>query len=436
MKHLTMRKAENGQMLSEERRPRAAVGQLGPWLLYILHMLCGQHLRLPGAGGEFGGVRRVLMCLHAATISLATVYCTLSGSYALSKHLDNFGHSLYIATGFLGMAECLVRILYTVLRKSTIEHIAGKLHHALHQAQIDPEPEHFVRRTSKVTAVFLVTLFSSFGVAICSSYMTIFAQIGTLIDSYMQNGTQAEDADLLLTKSEEVSIEILEAWYYVQRFFKMWPYVALVKAYAAFVYAVSFLSLGRVVVSDILFYSWYATLNHLYRVLVDALPQALAADAAADRKKALADWIQHHHSLNQLLKEINSLTSPVIVIAVVLTGFRICILYFVLFKLADPTSIFLIMVYGLSSVQQVFVYSILGQRIKNNVTHLHAQAYKSAWVESDGTVQHATLMICTAASDKIGQSLPGAPFFSMSLEFMASMLSVVFTYFVVLFQLQ
>ncbi|XP_059476879.1 uncharacterized protein LOC132197550 [Neocloeon triangulifer] len=426
---------EESAEIVQQKTTRSSERNLGHFLLYSFHILCGQHLKLPPLIYKFSTTWSVLMAIHSVTITLATVYCTLSGGIALSKHLDNFGHSVYIATGFLGMIECLLRIMYTTIRKRKIESIAAKVHRALHEQELNEKnSKEFAKRLSRLISIFLIALFSAFALSIASSYMTVFGQITDLIDRFMKNGThqEAEDADNYLTKSE-VSIEILEAWYYVNGLFKIWPYVTLVKAYAAFVYATSFLALGRVVVSDILFYSWYMTVNNLYRDLVDSLPSAL--ECTNDKKK-LHKWVQHHHALNQLLKEINSLTSFAIVVAVILTGCRFCIMYFVFFKLVDATSVFLFIVYGISSIQQVFVYSILGQNIKSNVTLLHSKAYKSSWIKNDATIQHATLMICTAASDKIGQSLPGAPFFSMSLEFMASMLSVVFTYFIVLFQFQ
>jgi hypothetical protein len=52
--------------------------------------------------------------------------------------------------------------------------------------------------------------------------------------------------------------------------------------------------------------------------------------------------------------------------------------------------------------------------------NLHSEAYKGPWLENNQTSQHAALMICSAANEKVTNNLPGAPFFALSMEFYAS----------------
>ncbi|XP_059476913.1 uncharacterized protein LOC132197577 [Neocloeon triangulifer] len=416
--------------LLPQKESRTEHLSFGHKLLSVMHLIFGQHLRVPPLDRNLGLCWNIIFTFHSSAIYAVGIFCTISAFFALRKNLNNFGNAIFVAAGFIGSLECVVRHGYSLMQKNKIEMVVAKIHHNLYHQNLETDPLPFVKRLSRVITIFIAVIVVVFAITLATGYITVFLKLATILDGLMKDNPRA-DADQFIRESN-FSVEINEAWTYTSQVFYVWRSVTLMRIVCGIIHFYSFFAIGRIMISDLLFYTWYSTIIHQYRQLAKELPKVMEKRAGKDK---LQDWINCHQSLNELLKEINCLTSPVIVLGVITTGLQICILSFVMLKLFSETNVFISLVYAISTLQKLVVYCVLGQKLKDSADSLHAEAYKGPWIDNaDENNQHIALMVM-ASSEKNRSCLPGAPFFSMSLEFLASMASAIFTYFIVLIQL-
>ncbi|CAB3380298.1 Hypothetical predicted protein [Cloeon dipterum] len=403
---------------------------LGIRLLVWMHAACGQLLRLPNFERRFGASSRFVISAHGVLVVSGVLCFLASAGVVLASNLQKFDHAVLLTAGFIGTLHCLLRILYTTARREKMEQIAQKMHKILHQDLFDAGgSEKFEQKLSRIITILLLLWVASCLLAVVPSFRFNVQVVREASDPF---DLSDEEADVLATQMHKQLI--LEMARYVARvlgLFGLGDSPAAVNAAFCFMFATCYFAIGRLIASDLLFYSWYCGLVHLHHKLVRGLSAALA-----DREK-LRDWAEYHSSIDKLLKEINAFTAPVILVVVLFTGIKISVCSFILFKLHDETSIAVAFIaYGLASVQQIVVYCVLGQKLQSKLENLSSEAYSCSWMlGKDEETKRAALMIFLAANEKCGNKLPGAPFFSMSLQFLVSMVSVVFTYFIVLLQL-
>jgi hypothetical protein len=148
--------------------------------------------------------------------------------------------------------------------------------------------------TFRGISLFLVALFGTFAAAMISNYIATVGQLGNILEKSMNAGARKPEANGMLENN--LSMETVEAWTYMCHFFKLRPSVTLLKIYIAVFYVLNFLAIARIIVSDVLFYSWYSIILDQYRELSKCLKEALR-DVAPGTK--LKEWIEHHHHVNE-----------------------------------------------------------------------------------------------------------------------------------------
>jgi hypothetical protein len=141
----------------------------------------------------------------------------------------------------------------------------------------------------------LVALFGIFAAALTSNYIDTIGQLGNILEKSI-NGSGATKFEANGMWENQLSIDTLEAWTYMCHFFKLWPSVTLLKIYSAVFYILNFLAIGRILVSDILFYSWYSIVLEQYRELSRCLKETLRDEVPGTK---LREWIEHHHHVNE-----------------------------------------------------------------------------------------------------------------------------------------
>jgi hypothetical protein len=145
----------------------------------------------------------------------------------------------------------------------------------------------------RAISLLLVALFGIFAAALIFHYNATVGQLGNILEISMNGSKKFEASEML---ENQISIDTLEAWTYVCHFFKLWPSITLLKIYSAVIYIFNFLALGRRIVSDILFYSWYSIVLEQYRELSRCLKETLKDEAPGTK---LREWIEHHHHVNE-----------------------------------------------------------------------------------------------------------------------------------------
>jgi hypothetical protein len=139
----------------------------------------------------------------------------------------------------------------------------------------------------------LVAVFGIFTAVLISNYIATLSQLEKMLEISM-NGSQKFEASGML--ENQIFMDTLEAWTYVCHFFNMTPSVTLLKIYSAFFFASNLLAIGRIIVSDVLFYSWYFIVLDQYQELSKCLRDTLR-DVVPSTK--LREWIEHHHHVNE-----------------------------------------------------------------------------------------------------------------------------------------
>jgi hypothetical protein len=141
----------------------------------------------------------------------------------------------------------------------------------------------------------LIALFGIFAASLVFHYITTVGQLGNILEKSM-NGSGAGKFEANGMWETQLSLDTLEAWTHVCHFFKLWPSITLLKIYSAVFYAFNFLAIGRILVSDILFYSWYSIVLEQYRELSGCLKETLRDETPGTK---LREWIEHHHHVNE-----------------------------------------------------------------------------------------------------------------------------------------
>ncbi|XP_059477112.1 uncharacterized protein LOC132197681 isoform X2 [Neocloeon triangulifer] len=398
-------------------------------LLKVLLIICGQHLKICSDFEPRSKLGKFILKVYSTSLTIATFAFFVIGVFALFRNLGNFKNAIYLAVTFLSFFECFMRLVYTAWKKKKIESISTRLRSILYTSQLDTGE--FAKSLAKVVAFLLIFLFTTFGISLLVDFLTIISQMDKLYDS-IRNLTEISEIEKAVANNN-ASVEATNAWSYVAPLYAIWPSFIAARIYGAIIFSVFYLSFGRVLASDALFYTWYKIIIFQSSRSSQDLPQVLENDTGEETK--LQNWIENHHSINDLLDEINSLTAPAIVIAVAAAGLRICIFFYMILRLYDDANVVSVFVYGITAAQQIFIYCILGQQIKNNLENLHTIAQKELWKQTYGSGRHAALIVCTTAGDNLSQSLPGTPFFHMSLHYLATIIGAVVTYFIVLMQL-
>lgn len=142
-------------------------------------------------------------------------------------------------------------------------------------------------------SIYLVTFFGLFTASLISNYVATLSQLETMLENSM-NGSQKFEASGML--ENQILMDTLEAWTYVCHFFNVSPSVTQLKIYFVFFFVSNLLAIGRLIASDVLFYSWYFIVLEQYRELSKYLKDTLRDEAPSTK---LREWIEHHHHVNE-----------------------------------------------------------------------------------------------------------------------------------------
>lgn len=306
----------------------------------ILHALCGQLLEVHPTY-KVNKCWRLLVSLIELLLTLCAVFCLITAGYTIFTQRKEFKFAIFVAAGFLGIFECLFRVVYTSVRRHKIENIFERMQAALNFSILGTDKKPFARKISRFVNIeiyaigeviylhskinkydfhfaklqmfffqkpnnnvifsydfreisfFSVALFGIFAAAMITNYIATVGQLGTILEKSNNGGGKFEANKLL---ENQLSMDTLEAWTYVCHFFKLWPSITLLKIYTAVFYVFNFLAIGRIIVSDVLFYSWYFIVLDQYQELSMSLKETLRETASGTKLKI---WIEHHHHVNE-----------------------------------------------------------------------------------------------------------------------------------------
>lgn len=117
-------------------------------LLVILNALCGQLLDVHPAN-RANKCWRVLVLLIELFMTSLGVFCFATAGYTIFSKRNEFKFAIFVAAGFLGVVECLFRLVYTLVRRRRIENLFERMQVALNYSISGIDKQPFVRKISR-----------------------------------------------------------------------------------------------------------------------------------------------------------------------------------------------------------------------------------------------------------------------------------------------
>ncbi|XP_065338589.1 uncharacterized protein LOC135938678 [Cloeon dipterum] len=390
----------------------------GHRLLLIFCAFCGQSFL------SLTGWRAFLMKTHKFTTDFITIAFLALGTYNLYLSFHKFSLFLYFCAGYITISEAVFRSAFVAIRERELLEYSVKIQHFLNHPYVQAHKKVISRKLSRWLLFLIVYFMFMFGTAL---YLNAAAMNSTMHKEIAAKSSQHRSFDIVVGLSKVLSV--LSGLIYFL------PQELCATLIVLTCYLYSFFMIGRLVSMDLIFFSWYFNFLESFALLTQQLPLAISRDKRVQRV-SLKQWLLFQQDLSRFLCDINRFLSPVIGAVVVLSGFKICLLAIACVKMAFEFNSAYMILSGVMLVQRVFLYCMMGQQIKEKISALHATAFRSSWFGAKKRLQNAALMICSAANERAGLTLPGSPFFALSLEFFATVMSAVFTYFIVIIQIQ
>jgi hypothetical protein len=116
-------------------------------LLVILHAVCGQLLEVYPTH-KLNKCWKILIWLVEFLLVLSAVFCLSTAGYTIFRQRNEFKYALFVAAGFLGIFECLFRVVYTSMRRRKLENIFERMQTALKYSFVGTEKKPYIRKIS------------------------------------------------------------------------------------------------------------------------------------------------------------------------------------------------------------------------------------------------------------------------------------------------
>ncbi|KAF4526421.1 Odorant receptor 14 [Ephemera danica] len=360
------------------------------------------------------GVAYICAAIFITLVNLAVIVRATFNVHNLIHALPHFAPSLLISLGVIGAVQSVFRTTVVLLKRKEIENIFLKLKVVV-DGHIFPDIQTKTIKTALKYSYISVSIY-------IIGFIT--AMIFHSFSWQMQDDFIGRNENTTTIKSIiKHNALISKSGYWEQL------------TYTILYYTVFLISVGKIAATDLLFFSWYSLLIAEMDLLVKGINQLLCQPKSNTMHCNLSTWLQFHQEIVRLMQRVSTVASPCAVLTIAVNTLHMCFLaYIVTKRYVDTLSMTVFMAFALLALLQSFFYCNIGQKIRNKVAELQQAAYAAPWLDSPRDTQHAMVMICSSATER-AMPLPGAPFFALSLEFFASVLGAVFTYFIVLLQI-
>ncbi|CAB3380291.1 Hypothetical predicted protein [Cloeon dipterum] len=275
---------------SEFQEEEKIANTFGSKLLFLVHLVCGQYLNLPTPRWRINPALKLIIGFYGAVSFLGVTFFVTVTASTLVKNLQDFENAVMLTAGFFGFLQCFLRIVYTTVRKGKIEEIAEKVHRALNRHGLQKDSVDFNKKLSRLITVLLLFWSSSFAVAVISIVSDNIKAVDQVLEYIAANETGVEKTKLNDRLTFETTLTSTKV---IQRL-GVPPSQLAVRLIMAALLTSNYVAIGRLIVSDVLFYSWYSVLVHQYQQLIDCLPEAIA-----DGGKKMNYWAHYHTVLNE-----------------------------------------------------------------------------------------------------------------------------------------
>ncbi|KAF4526422.1 Odorant receptor 15 [Ephemera danica] len=364
---------------------------------------------------KLGGIKRVIARIYIIFINFFLFVMTLLTINNLINAFSSFLVALYIFVALIGISHAAFRSAYIIIKRKNIRMIIYQFRRLVNEETFKKSQNKAIQKAFK----------RSYRTLFIDTIIYCLCLILHLILWIVKNIDTDEDETGLSLR--EVVIKYNPVSYLSG--------INTKRLYCILYFITFFISIGKVVTTDLLFHSWYALIIEEMDLLMEGLKVLIRQSEPRVAQRNLNQWLLFHHQFMRVMQKVTTLTSPCIVVTIIVDILFVCILVYIVVKgIVGAFGMTVLLGFAFVSLIQAFLYCRIGQEIRNRIIKLQTVAYSAPWLGSPHNTQHAALMICGAATER-AMPLPGAPFFALSLEFFASTLGAIFTYFLVLLQL-
>jgi hypothetical protein len=122
-------------------------------LLVLLHALCGQLLKVHPTH-KVNKFWKILIWLVEFLVMMSATFCLATAAYTVFNQRNELKAAIYVSAGFLGIFECLFRIVYTAVRKRKMEKIFERMQAALNFSINGLDKKPIARKISRCVNLF------------------------------------------------------------------------------------------------------------------------------------------------------------------------------------------------------------------------------------------------------------------------------------------
>lgn len=250
----------------------------------VLSSVFGQLLNFPPVQIRRFSVIYFIVRAYTFTVNFFVTVFAIGAACSMFHHLSEFSKAAYFAAGFLGVTECLLRLLFLILKRNKIEKLMIQLQNLIKQSDFRLSQPAILTRISHYVVAMIVTLLTMYISALVVNYLAVSKELHTT--SMVENATSKYFL-------KDITTELLE----VCANEDISP--AAMSVYMLMVYAISFMGVGKVVVSDVMFYACYWLVIEELELLARGLDGAICRSNSFQDCDELETWINFHHSVTR-----------------------------------------------------------------------------------------------------------------------------------------
>ncbi|KAF4525331.1 Odorant receptor 27 [Ephemera danica] len=327
-------------------------------------------------------------------------------------HVQNFVIFLIWIGALLKYSYTVILSIYLLISKKNIEQIFKDAQGILKNKHFYYYQVSLLNRTSKRIVIYLTIPFLCFiALQICSitftnSIMKISTTTNVTTDQdkfikamFLNNGTFFDQALIILTL--------------ISNILSQFKSIAVDAMFLGLLYFVS------------------EQLNVLKITLRDAM--TVTGKVSSFKRTDLQTWLNFQSRIARLTNKINATWSFVVVLVFICTTLITCFLSYVMVKLPQLGIVtYISLAYWLLSLLPIFLYCHAGHRLRIKGEEITEAACRGPWMQMNSALVPGVHLIALDCSRSFVAR--GGPFFTLSLEFFASVMGAVLTYLVVLLQ--
>ncbi|KAF4525330.1 Odorant receptor 28 [Ephemera danica] len=379
-------------------------------VMFFCNKISGLWLQLPTASSK----RLAVFCFE---ISIAAMLvCDVIFNIVHLFSAKNFVLFILSTSGILGMTHTTFSSIMLIINRRNINNIIKEAQHLIKLPTFRYHRSIILRRVSTKSIAYLMLPILGFVVAqINTIYFTSYNVLNPTT-----NVTSAEEQfikDAMESSADSEMNSIIKILLFMN---------FLIQSLASF----------KLIAMDMLLLTLIYFVSEVLKVLRATLHDAMIVGPVLSFKKVdLNTWLYCQRRLSGFISRINVLWAPMIVVTILCNTLTICFLSYSIVKVYE-IKIFMWIVFGFTmmTMLEVFIYCEAGHQLRTQGDAITATACQGPWLNMKPSLVPGIHLVALDCSRCF--VLRGGPFFTLSLEFFASLVGAVFTYLVVLLQMK